>query len=97
VLLDHQAELADRFDSCREATRELFDGIEVFYNQRRRHSTIGRISAPACERRARAEDMDAMETAQNVVSQRARQIGSGSAHQHDVKEHDLPLVQQGRA
>ena len=31
---------------------ELFDYIEVFYNQRRRHSTIGRISPAAFERRA---------------------------------------------
>jgi putative transposase len=55
-------ELADRFDSCSEAKRELFDYIEVFYNQRRRHSTIGQISPAAYERRARSEGMDAMET-----------------------------------
>ncbi len=54
-------ELADRFDSCGEAKRELFDYIELFYNQRRRHSTIGQISPAAYERRARAEGMDAME------------------------------------
>jgi putative transposase len=54
-------ELADRFDSCSEAKRELFDYIEVFYNQRRRHSTIGQISPAAYERRAREEGMDAME------------------------------------
>jgi putative transposase len=54
-------ELADRFDSCSEAKRALFDYIEVFYNQRRRHSTIGQISPAAYERRARAEGMDAME------------------------------------
>ncbi|HXG71287.1 MAG TPA: IS3 family transposase, partial [Vicinamibacterales bacterium] len=29
-----------------------FDYIEVFYNQRRRHSTIGRISPAAFERQA---------------------------------------------
>ena len=56
-----KAELADRFDSCSEAKRELFDYIEVFYNQRRRHSTIGQISPAAYERRAREEGMDAME------------------------------------
>jgi transposase InsO family protein len=54
-------ELADRFDTCGEAKRELFDYIEVFYNQRRRHSTIGQISPAAYERRAIAEGMDAME------------------------------------
>jgi putative transposase len=56
-----KAELADRFDSCSQAKRELFDYIEVFYNQRRRHSTIGQISPAAYERRAREEGMDAME------------------------------------
>ncbi len=54
-------ELADRFDSCAEAKMELFDYIEVFYNQRRRHSTVGQISPAAYERRAIAEGMDAME------------------------------------
>jgi transposase InsO family protein len=56
-----KTELADRFDSCGEAKRELFDYIEVFYNQRRRHSTIGQISPAAYERRAIGEGMDAME------------------------------------
>jgi transposase InsO family protein len=55
-----KAELADRFDSCSEAKAELFDYIEVFYNQRRRHSTIGQISPAAYERRAIEEGMDAM-------------------------------------
>jgi putative transposase len=56
-----KTELADRFDSCSEAQRKLFAYIEVFYNQRRRHSTIGQISPAAYERRAREEGMDAME------------------------------------
>lgn len=47
-----KSELADRFESCGEAKMELFDYIEVFYNQRRRHSTIGQISPAAFERRA---------------------------------------------
>ena len=38
---------------------ELFDYIDVFYNQRRRHSTRGQISPAAFERRAAAEGMDA--------------------------------------
>ena len=46
------SEVADRFDSCGEAKMELFDYIEVFYNQRRRHSTLGQISPAAFERRA---------------------------------------------
>ena len=46
------SQVADRFDSCGEAKMELFDYIEVFYNQRRRHSTLGQISPAAFERRA---------------------------------------------
>jgi transposase InsO family protein len=41
---------ADRFESCGAAKMELFDDIEVFYNQRRRHSTLGQISPAAFER-----------------------------------------------
>jgi integrase-like protein len=39
----------------------LFDYIEVFYNQRRRHSPLGQISPASYERRAIEEGMDAME------------------------------------
>jgi transposase InsO family protein len=48
-----KSELGDRFDSCGEAKMELFDYIEVFYNQKRRHSTIGQVS-PAAFEKARA-------------------------------------------
>ena len=34
--------------------QEVFDYIEVFYNQRRRHSTLGQISPAAFERRMAA-------------------------------------------
>lgn len=47
-----KSELADRFASYGEAKMELFDYIELFYNQRRRHSTLGQISPAAFERRA---------------------------------------------
>ena len=47
-----KSEVADRFGSCGEAKMELFDFIEVFYNQRRRHSTLGQISPAAFERQA---------------------------------------------
>jgi transposase InsO family protein len=47
-----KAELREHFDSGDEAKRELFEYIEVFYNQRRRHSTIGYISPAAYERRS---------------------------------------------
>ena len=56
-----KSETADRFDSCNEAKRELFDYMEMFYNQRRRHSTLGQISPAAFERRQNQEGVDAME------------------------------------
>ena len=49
-----KSELGERFESHGEAKMELFDYIEVFYNQRRRHSTIGQISPAAYERRTQA-------------------------------------------
>ena len=47
-----KSELADRFPSYGDAKMALFDYIEVFYNQRRRHSTLGQISPAEFERRA---------------------------------------------
>ena len=49
-----KSELAGRFDSCGGAKMQLFDYIEVFYNQRRRHSTLGQISPAEFERRTAA-------------------------------------------
>jgi putative transposase len=56
-----KSETADRFASCGEAKMELFDYIEVFYNQRRRHSTLGQISPAEFERRKNEEGADPME------------------------------------
>jgi transposase InsO family protein len=49
-----KTELASRFESCGEAKMQVFDYIEMFYNQRRRHSTIGYVSPAAFERDAAA-------------------------------------------
>ena len=46
-------ELGEYLESCGEAKMALFDYIEVFYNQRRRHSTLGQISPAEFERRMR--------------------------------------------
>ena len=50
-----KTELSDRFESCGEAKMQLFDYIEVFYNQRRRHSTIGYVSPAVFERDRRCQ------------------------------------------
>ena len=49
-----KSELGERFESHGDAKMELFDYIEVFYNQRRRHSTLGQISPAQYERRTHA-------------------------------------------
>jgi putative transposase len=46
-----KSELGERFDSNGEAKMQLFDYLEVFYNQRRRHSSVGRMSPAAFERK----------------------------------------------
>jgi transposase InsO family protein len=47
-------EEAERFVSDSDAKMALFDYIEVFYNQRRRHSTLGQISPARFERETAA-------------------------------------------
>jgi transposase InsO family protein len=44
-------EVGERYASHGEAKGQLFDYIEVFYNQRRRHSSAGRMSPAAFERK----------------------------------------------
>jgi transposase InsO family protein len=56
-----KSELGEHFDSNGDAKMELFDYIEVFYNQRRRHSTLGQISPAEFERRKNEEGVDPME------------------------------------
>ena len=53
-------ELGEHFESCGGAKMALFEYLEVFYNQRRRHSTLGQISPAAFERRAVAAGVDAV-------------------------------------
>jgi transposase InsO family protein len=59
-------ELADRFESSETAKKLLFDYLEVFYNQRRRHSTIGYVSPAAFERAAAAHRESAMRIYEGV-------------------------------
>lgn len=49
-----KSELGEHFDSHGDAKMKLFDYVEVFYNQQRRHSTLGQVSPAAFERRTHA-------------------------------------------
>ena len=48
-----KSELGERFESNGVAKEQLFDYIEVFYNQQRRHSALGYDSPAQYERSAR--------------------------------------------
>ena len=39
-----KSEAGERFESYAHAKEALFDYVEVFYNQRRRHSTLGQTA-----------------------------------------------------
>jgi transposase InsO family protein len=51
-----KAELGERFNSFVEAKAELFDYIEVFYNQKRRHSSLDYVSPAEYERKAQGAE-----------------------------------------
>ena len=48
-----KSELGERFEAHASAKEKLFDYIEAFYNQQRRHSAIGYVSPAEFERRYR--------------------------------------------
>jgi len=48
-------ELGETFESIHAAKQQLFDYIEVFYNQQRRHSAIDYVSPASYERRQRQQ------------------------------------------
>jgi transposase InsO family protein len=48
-------ELGERFESYAGAKEQLFDYIEVFYNQKRRHSALDYVSPAEYERTGRLE------------------------------------------
>lgn len=49
-----KTELGESFDTLYEAKRQLFDFIEVFYNQKRRHSSLDYVSPAEFERARRS-------------------------------------------
>lgn len=52
-------ELGERFESATQAKHALFDYIEVFYNQKRRHSSLGYSTPAEAERRYAVDDQPA--------------------------------------
>jgi hypothetical protein len=64
-----KSEACERFESYAHAKEALFDYIEVFYNQRRRHSTLGR-SVRRNLKSARHGAWIPWKTAKNAVSHR---------------------------
>jgi len=47
-----KSDATEPFERYAHAKEALFDYIEVFYKQRRRHSTLGQISPAESERRS---------------------------------------------
>jgi len=95
-----KAELRERFDSRDEAKGELFKYIEVFYNQRRRHSTIGYRSPAAYERQARSrsaiDSTAAMRRSESCSSTSTCSITGGGAG-HSTIGDVSPAVDEQRA
>src|SRR5687768_511688 len=84
-----KSETADRFASGGEAKMELFDYIEVFYNQRRRHSTLGQISPAEFEKRA-GRRVDPVENCQERSFPPAPHASSASVRaEHRTKDDQL--------
>jgi putative transposase len=50
-----KAELGERFESHAHAKDALFDYVEVFYNQQRRHSALGYVSPAEFEKAGRSK------------------------------------------
>jgi len=59
-----KSELGERFESYWIAKERLFDYIEVFYNQQRRHSSLGYKSPAQYERSTRL----ALQSSSNTLS-----------------------------
>ena len=55
VLSPLKSELGEHFDSDGAAKEQLFDYIEVFYNQKRRHSALGYATPAEYERSAKVK------------------------------------------
>jgi putative transposase len=86
-----KTELADRFESCGAAKMELFDYIEVFYNQRRRHSTIGYVSPAAFERVASSSAVELERALVGIHAPAAPVLAQADERLHDVLP---PLTKQ---
>ncbi len=76
-----KAELGETFESIRRGKDQAFDYIEVFYNQRRLHSSIGYVAPAEFERRY----YDSHPTMEASVSQNSTGVALyNNTHGHDV-------------
>ena len=89
-----KSEVADRFESCGEAKMEVFDYIEVFYNQRRRHSTLGQIS-PAVFERTTGVDAGIPVDAQNAPTRDLENRTNAVSHSPHTHHRLLGLKKEG--
>jgi len=84
-----KSEAGERFESYAHAKEALFDYIEVFYNQRRRHSTLGQISPAEFEKRA-GRRVDPVENCQERSFPPAPHASSASVRaEHRTKDDQL--------
>jgi hypothetical protein len=84
-----KSEAGERFEGYAHAKEVLFDYIEVFYNQRRRLSTLGQISPAEFEKRA-VRRVDPVENCQERSFPPAPHASSASLRaEHRTKDDQL--------
>ena len=85
-----KSELGEHFDSHGHAKMEVFDYIEVFYNQRRRHSTLGQISPRTSgRRRARSRTSPSCTGGYSSLPRREN-VGPGASYEVAVSAIAVP-------
>jgi len=81
-----------RFESREQARGAVFRWIEVWYNRKRRHSTLGYISPEAFERKHQQQQAEAMAAPAAFLSKPSRD-GSGVLHADAFEVVLVPVVE----